>query len=266
MKRRHWIEIHEEAWCPRTIRDASTDYLQFVISVTKPYLPMLELLADVLGKTGTRQVLDLCSGGTGPWQSLQPALARQGINITVVLSDKYPNLGAIERLAQMSNPAIRYISKSVDATQVPPELHGFQTLFTSFHHFRPEQARQILSDAARQGQGIGIFEATQRTPMALFSTLFVPLAVVLMTPWIRPFRWSRLFWTYLFPIMPLITLFDGLVSCLRTYTVEELSEMTRGLNANGFHWKMGTVKGKHSPVPVTYLIGLPGENPKTNFR
>src|SRR5450759_4223616 len=36
------------------------------------------------------------------------------------------------------------------------------------------------------------------------------------TPWIRPFRWSRLLWTYLIPIIPLVFLFDGVVSCHRT--------------------------------------------------
>jgi hypothetical protein len=36
------------------------------------------------------------------------------------------------------------------------------------------------------------------------------------TPWIRPFRWSRLLWTYVVPIIPAVLLFDGIVSCLRT--------------------------------------------------
>ena len=31
MKRLHLIEIHDQHWCPRTVRDGETDYLQFVI-------------------------------------------------------------------------------------------------------------------------------------------------------------------------------------------------------------------------------------------
>ena len=31
MKRLHLIEIHDQDWCPRTVRDGETDYLQFVI-------------------------------------------------------------------------------------------------------------------------------------------------------------------------------------------------------------------------------------------
>ena len=81
-----------------------------------------------------------------------------------------------------------------------------------------------------------------------------------MTPFLRPFRWSRLLWTYLIPLVPVVTLFDGLVSCLRTYTVRELRELTERLDANDYHWEIGTVKGKTTPIPITYLIGVPIEN------
>jgi hypothetical protein len=86
--------------------------------------------------------------------------------------------------------------------------------------------------------------------------LLVPLMVVLVTPFIRPFRWSRLFWTYLVPVVPLVSLFDGVVSCLRTYSVQELRELTAGLATNSYQWDFGELKGK-GPIPITYLIGLP---------
>src|SRR5262245_54392038 len=112
----------------------------------------------------------------------------------------------------------------VDATRVPDELPGFRTMFSAFHHFRPEQASAVLADAVRMRQGIGVFEGTQRRPLALLLMLLVPLAVLITTPFIRPFRWSRLLWTYLIPIVPIVALFDALVSCLRTYSIEELRD------------------------------------------
>ena len=85
----------------------------------------------------------------------------------------------------------------------------------------------------------------------------VPLMVLLMTPFIRPFRWSRLFWTYLIPVVPLVSLFDGLVSCLRTYSVAELRELVDGLEAENYQWDFGELKSKANPIPVTYLMGVP---------
>ena len=117
----------------------------------------------------------------------------------------------------------------------------------------------MLANAVHQRQGIAIFEGTQHSVLALLSMLLVPLMVLLMTPFIRPLRWSRLLWTYLIPLLPLVVLFDGLVSCLRTYSVEELRDLVARLDANDYHWDIGTVKVTASPIPVTYLIGVPNE-------
>jgi len=43
---------------------------------------------------------------------------------------------------------------------VPAELKGLRTMFTSFHHFLPEEARAVLQNAVDAGEGIGIFEIT----------------------------------------------------------------------------------------------------------
>src|SRR6185503_9312626 len=194
MKRLHLIEIHDQAWCPRTFRDGETDYLQFVMAAAKPYAAMVPILAAALQRTGTRQVLDLCSGAAGPWLWLHPVLAGRGVNVLVCLTDKYPNMEVFERLNRLSHPGVSYHPHPVDATRVPGELPGFRTMFSAFHHFRPEQACAVLADAVRMRQGIGVFEGTQRRPLALLLMLLVPLAVLVTTPFIRPFRWSRLLW------------------------------------------------------------------------
>lgn len=90
--------------------------------------------------------------------------------------------------------------------------------------------------------------------------LLVPLMVLLMTPFIRPFRWSRLLWTYLIPVVPLVSLFDGWVSCVRTYSVQELRELTEALDAKNYHWETGAVKSRSGLIPISYLIGVPIEN------
>jgi len=260
MKRLHLVEIHDQDWCPRTVRDGLTDYLQFVIATTKSYAAMVPILAAALQRTGTRRVLDLCSGAAGPWLWLHPVLAERGVSVSVRLTDKYPNLDAFRQSSRLTHQVISYHPQSVDAAGVPEELTGFRTIFSAFHHFRPEQARAVLADAVHQRQGIAVFEGTQHSVLALLSMLLVPLMVLLITPFIRPFRWSRLLWTYLLPLMPLLALFDGLVSCLRTYSVEELRDLVARLDANNYHWDIGTVKSTAAPMPITYLIGVPNEN------
>ena len=52
MKRRHWIEISDEPWCPRGIRNAVTDYCRFVTELSGIYNAVAPLLIDALKRTG----------------------------------------------------------------------------------------------------------------------------------------------------------------------------------------------------------------------
>ncbi len=87
--------------------------------------------------------------------------------------------------------------------------------------------------------------------------LLVPLMVLLTTPLIRPFRWSRLFWTYLIPVVPLTSLFDGLVSCMRTYSAQELRELAEGAGTKTYLWEIGELKRTAGLIRITYLVGVP---------
>ena len=254
MRRIHFFEIEDQSWCPAAIRDGITDYLQFTINAAKPYAPIAGRLAAAIRSAGTPEVVDLCSGAGGPWASLAGTVAASNGALKVKLTDRHPNAEALARMAAMAPGMVDYRTAPVDATRVPPELRGTRTLFTSFHHFEPATARAILRDAASSRAPIAIFEATHRSVAAVLVTLLSPLIVLLATPAIRPFRWSRLFWTYIVPAIPLAVVFDGVVSCLRTYTPSELIELTDGIE--GATWDAGEHRTK-GPVPVTFLIGTP---------
>jgi hypothetical protein len=244
MARLHLIEIHDQPWCPPSLRDALTDFLQFTINLGRSYAAVLPLLRDAIARAGASKVVDLCSGAGGPWRRW-----RHGFPIPVVLTDKYPN-----SLAQSG--ALPFHPVPVDATAVPADLRGFRTVFTAFHHFRPAEARAILADAVRQGQGIGVFEISRRAPPEMAVIALTWLAVLAFVPFIRPLRWSRLAWTYLPPLLPIVGLFDGVVSCLRTYAPAELRALVAGLEE--YEWEIGeAARAWWRPLRVTYLIGVP---------
>ena len=50
------------------------------------------------------------------------------------------------------------------------------------------------------------------------------------------------------------------VSCLRTYSVQELHDLTARIGTSDYVWNIGTVKSKTTPIPITYLIGVPIDN------
>ncbi|HMQ31422.1 MAG TPA: class I SAM-dependent methyltransferase [Chloroflexaceae bacterium] len=259
MRRLHLIELEDLPWFPAPVRDAGTDFLRFMLNVGNNYAPAVPLLAGALKCSGAGRIVDLCSGGGGPWQRLLPALAGAGVACEVLLTDRFPNQAAAAalRAVRPTPGAVAYHAAPVDALAVPGELDGFRTLFSAFHHFPPEAAAGLLRDAVRSGAPIAVFEATQRTGVSLAGILLAPLVLLLATPFIRPFRWSRLLLTYLIPAVPLMVLWDGIVSCLRSYTAAELRAMVAAVpEADAYEWAIGELRGP-APIPVTYLIGLP---------
>lgn len=256
MRRFHFIEIEDQSWCPEAIRDGITDLLELVLRLGNYYAPAVPLLASALRETESHDVLDLCSGGGGPWLRLIGEFSDAAPS-HVLLTDKFPPIALAARAESDSSGRIHAYSGSIDATAVPRELPGFRTLFSSFHHFRPDMAQAIIADAVRNRVGIGIFEFTQRSFLAAFLFSLTPIAVLLLTPFTRPFRWSRLLLTYVIPAIPLAATFDGMVSCLRTYSPSELRTMIAPFSRDRYVWKIGRVRSWRSPVAITYLIAHP---------
>jgi hypothetical protein len=269
LRRFHLFEIEDQPWCPATVRDLATDYLHFIQTALPLHRAITPFIRQTLNGAGTTRIVDLCSGGSGPLPAVIAELTQSGITATATLTDLFPNIPAFEAVANASHGAIDYLRTPVDARAVPRELTGLRTLFNGFHHFKPEDARAILVDAANARQPIAIFEASRRTIKTILPVLLMPLFVWVFTPWMRPFSWKRLLFTYPLPCVPLICLWDGLVSQLRAYTAEELLELGRPAG-DTMKWQAGYTPLIAGPGLLTYLIGSPApafavepaENPK----
>lgn len=257
MRRMQLIEIHDQPWFPAFLRDQVTDALQLILHLGQFYRPILGRLQSAVEAAGSGQVVDLCSGAGGPWLWFYRYFDRSGgKKVSICLTDKYPNIAAFRRAGAASQGTIQTCSEPVDVTKVPPGLSGFRTLFASFHHFAPTEAAAILQDAVDCQEGIAVFEVAGRHALTLLLTLFVPVAGLLVTPFLRPFRWSRLLWTYLIPVVPLVLLLDGVVSCLRVYSPQELDDLTTRIpRAQEYEWQTG--EERSGLLPITYLIGCP---------
>jgi hypothetical protein len=251
-----FFEFHDQKWFPKSLRDGVTDALQFILSLCGIYRPIVLLLNKAVEATGAARIVDICSGGGGPWLWLYCLLrVSNGRTIEVCLTDKYPNIAAFENARRKTSGRITFYRGFVDAASLPRELSGFRTLFTSFHHFTPDEAVAILQNAADDGQGIGVFEAAKRDPLTILLTALMPLAGILTAPFARPFRISRLFWTYVIPMIPFVLFFDGVVSCLRAYSQKELSLLAEQVKAENYVWQVGERSG--GLAPITFLVGYP---------
>lgn len=257
--RLHLVELHDLAWFPASIREYLTNSLAFFWALQLPggrsgARVASEVLVRLVGQGGAR-IVDLCSGGGGPVAALASHLP-QGVRVR--LTDLYPNLPAFQAAASAHPGVIDFSPTPVNATQCsePCEL---RTQFASFHHFAPNSAVALLADAVRASQAIAIFEYTERTLLTtvLYLLGLVPL-VLLLTPFMPRLTLHRLFFTYCIPVVPAVLLFDGIVSCLRTYTKEEFLRLARRADPQEhFDWVVTETTANWGIMPVISYVGVP---------
>lgn len=252
----HLFEFTDKSWFPQILRQYVTDYLHFVITKAGIYEPAVSILNEIINKTGIEEIIDLGSGSGGGVDHLQNKLSeacRKVIKVT--LSDKYPNTKLYEAMSRNSNGGIMYINEPVNAMDVPENIKGIRTLFSAFHHFKPADAKKIINDAVENSAPICIFEGAGKTVIDFIGILlFTPVIFAFITPFMKPFKFSRLLFTYLIPVVPAATTWDGLVSILRMHTPKNMLKMANEAGGENYIWKAGQIKGKLGNR-VMYLAG-----------
>ena len=256
MKRIHLFELEDQKWFPAFLRDYGTDYLRFIANQFDIFKGIVPLLRKALRHADSHHIVDLASGGGGGWKKLHLHLKEDFPDLKITLTDYYPNVQAFRELIDLPGGTFDFRAESVNAMAVPADLKGLRTQFLSFHHFRPEDAFKILQNAVNAKQPIAIFEVTERRLVNFIPILLSPLTVLAFTPFIRPFRIGRIFFTYLFPIVLPFVLGDGMVSILRSYSVKEMRAMVEKVDGwESYEWEIG--RKADGPGAVLHLIGWP---------
>ncbi len=256
--RLHLFEFEDLPWFPDAIRVGGTDYLRYFLIATRLYKPVLPLIAETLLQTKDETIVDLCSGGGGYIEQVYEGINDKGSRkIKVLLTDKFPNLESYRLLKEKTNGGIDYFDRPVDAMDVPKEISGFRVMFSAVHHFKPEQVGAVLRNAVEHRAAIGLFDGGDKNILSILGMLLIhPIAFFLFTPFFKPFKLSRLFFTYIIPLIPIYTIWDGCVSVLRFYQPDELLKIAQATEAQNYIWKHGKVKNRFG-LQATFLIGRP---------
>jgi hypothetical protein len=259
MKRIHLFELEDFPWFPNWLRNCLTRLIVVMHNMLGTPHELAQLLARALQHSASPTIIDLCSGSGGPMLKVFAALKRRsgGANLTLLLTDLYPNVEVAAQLNNSATPGLSYHLAPVNAADVTAELVGVRTMVGSFHHMRPDIARRILANAQASRQPICIYEISDNSfPTVLW---WVPLPMIFLmslfiTPFARPFTWKQLVFTYLLPIIPICFAWDGAVSNARTYTLEDLNSLISGLETENYTWEKGRLTGRTNKL---YLLGLP---------
>lgn len=240
-------ELGDKAWFPKWMRQHQMEFLAYMaerLHLYRPVLPQLQSLLSTIEKNGWT---DACSGEGGPVHYL----ARQ-------LELPYPVL-----LTDIASPAQTpatgrsiWHPQPVALPEDPIPGEGIITLFNAWHHFSHAQQQGILQKAAAAGRPILIAEILQPHVLSWLSvTVAATLGQWLFAPWIRPFRWSRLFFTYVVPIHLLTVLYDGWLSVLHSQSAQQMHQAVSGLQQPHYAFTTPSYRGTFSKV--TCIVGMP---------
>lgn len=252
------FEIEDQKWLPQILRNQMTDALQFLILEMKIYDPIIPEFQWVMLHSKHKNVVDLCSGGTGPWDYIVGAISpSEELIERITLTDLFPNKKALQAMSD-HNPIFDYRETPVDVLDIDVELEGVRTLFSSFHHFDTDKAVSIIQDAVNKQMPICIFEFTGRRVSNFILTPVSMLVLFTAMLFKRRLTFSRLLFSYLIPIVPLIYLWDSMVSHLRTYSQSELKAILNRVNsADSYEWEIGEATSPKTVLRNSYLIGYP---------
>lgn len=251
------FEFEDLHWWPTVIRDGMTDYLGFILNTFNLYEPVAAVLLKAIDESKPAKVIDLCSGGGGPVNTIQKLVKEKyHRDVYFTLTDKYPNIPAFKDISEKSGGFITGVNEPVDATNVPAGLGGLRTIFSGFHHFDKSTAQLVIKDAAKKNQPLAIFDGGDKNLLIILAIVIGhPILFVVFTPFIRPFRWSRILFTYIIPLIPVCTVWDGVVSIIRLYQPKELLSLARAV-APEYKWTANKVANKFG-MKITYLVGIP---------
>lgn len=242
----HLFELEDLPGFPSVLRRQQVEFIGWLVDRFGIYAPVLPLLSGVLVRTGNAHITDLGSGSGGPIHYLA---CRPGLeHVRILLTDRFPTPKPIA----LQN--VDWHPYPVDALEPNAPGDGLLTLFNAFHHFTPAQQERMVQIHATRG--LLVFEVLQPTVLSFLKILTTTtIGQLLLAPFVRPFRWERLLFTYILPINLVTIPWDGLVSVLRSDHPETLVECLRPSVPQGHTIEGGTV----GPwwAPVTWISCLP---------
>ena len=227
MKRKQITQIINSSWCPKFIKKLVAEFLSwFVVKVnaTKPFIPLIESMVN-------------------------DAHSNQIINIDF-------NIGAgIESVKPYLKEDIQI--KSIPISDFNTDTKGVYLFLNSFHQLNVKQAKEILSQIVNSKNPVIIVEGNNDSLWQVVGmTVFVPLTTLLTAPFVKPFRLTRLLFTYIIPVLPLIITIDGCIALLKLYNPKDLLELTSSINAPKYEWKAGKNDNGRGGK-IIYLTGKP---------
>lgn len=220
----HLFEFMDQDWLPQGMRHTLREVLE--CGNSRPFRGYYEWVARetlAAARAGGYDTIVELAAGTAPITRLM-AESPDSQGFKLVVSDLNPHTAAFRELARQYPGKVEPILTPVDIS-VPHDWKPKTLVIISgaFHHLPPALRPKVLAALTASAGRVMIFEPLRKTPTSVLYVLgsLVPALLIPALYARRPGRFRRLLCCWLFPWVPLIFLWEGVVSCARMWSDEE---------------------------------------------
>ena len=225
MKRRHVPQFTNQTWFPKLLKTCIFEFMTWFVGKVKAAQPFMPVIERGLKQTTNQQIINIDSQLGAGFETVQPFLD-ETVSTKNIL---FKNFNTSEK--------------------------GLYLSVNAFHQLRPNEAKDLLTKIAKSGNPIAIVEGNNDSLWQVVGmTIFVPLTVLLTAPFVKPFRFGRIIFTYLIPILPIVTLIDGFLALFKLYAPVDLDELTASIDVENYNWESGKMDNGRGGK-IMYLLG-----------
>jgi hypothetical protein len=240
-------ELEDYSWFPAKLRRWQLEFVGHMSVWTKLYKPLAPVIDKMISNNQISAMQDCCSGSGIPavyiHQQLQTA-------IPLLLTDKFPDESFVNK------PTVIYAAQPVDILQMQTAKMVMYTMFNAFHHFTAAQQKQILQQFVAGNSPFVITEILEPGFLNAVKIFFTgTLLQLFAAPFVQPFSFTRLFFTYIIPVNLFTVTYDGIISVVRSKTSKQYEELFKNMGSNNFVINVG--KQKNWKGNLVYIKGEP---------
>jgi hypothetical protein len=108
-------------------------------------------------------------------------------------------------------------------------------MYNAFHHFEPVQQTVLVKKMVLNKNAFIFAEIMEPGILTVIKILFTTTILqIILAPFIKPFSWLRLFFTYIIPVNLFTVSYDGVISVLKSRSSVDYHHRLSGLSTAEF--------------------------------
>ncbi len=225
MERKQIPQLLNQDWFPAFLKVLMNEFLTWFVTVVGAARPFVPVIERGLKSSSTKRIIVIPHPVGGGFETLAPLLD-SGVPVL------YP--------------------ESMDAIS---DEKGLYVMVNGFHQLSPDEALSLLKRIASRGESIAIVEGNNDSLRQIVGmTIIVPLTILLTAPFVKPFRLSRILFSWIIPVLPITTLIDGAIALMKLYAPADLDILTNQIDVDHYVWESGKADNGRGGK-IIYLLG-----------